>query len=149
MPWTLPDGEESGVFMSPWASSQRYPICFLSLRKNEETPAATPTAMEWSPPRTSGKKPFAERFFDGSGEIFAGLRDFLKILGVLFADLHLFGLLDFEVADVFDLNAELLDARLEAGAAKGRWAHVHAAAALAEVHWYANDANFLRHTASP
>ena len=71
--------------------------------------------------------------------------NFLEIFGAFFAELHFFGLLDFEVADVFDLMAELLDARLQASAAKGGRAHIHAAAALAEVHGNADDANFLRH----
>src|SRR5580765_43257 len=91
---------------------------------------------------------FAERFFDGGGKVFACFRDFLKILGALFADLHFLGLLHFEVADVFDGKAELLDARLKTCTAKGGGTHVHAAAALAEVHGYANDAGFLRHALS-
>ena len=95
------------------------------------------------------EKTFAERFFDGGGEISASFSDFLKILGALFADLHFFGLLHFEVADVFDVEAELLDARLKAGASKGRRAHVHAAAALAQVHGYADDSDFLRHAKAP
>src|SRR5580692_6230800 len=77
---------------------------------------------------------FAERFLDGGGEILAGLGDFLEIFGSFFADLHFFGLFDFEIADVFDGVAELLDARLQARAAKGGRTHVDAAAALAEVH---------------
>jgi hypothetical protein len=95
------------------------------------------------------EKTFAERFFDSGGKVFACFRDFLKILGALFADLHFLGLLDLEVADVFDGKAELLDARLEAGAAKGGGAHVHAAAALAEVQGYADDSDFLRHRKAP
>ena len=59
---------------------------------------------------------FAEGFVDGDGEILAGFRDFLKILGMLFADLHFFWLFHFEVADVFDGDAELFDARLQASA---------------------------------
>jgi hypothetical protein len=59
--------------------------------------------------------------------------------------LHFFGLLDFEVANVFNRVAKLLDARLQARAAKGRGAHVDAAATLAEVHGYADDSDFLRH----
>ena len=75
----------------------------------------------------------------------AGLGDFLQILGAFFADGHFFGLLDFEVADVFDGEAEFLDRGLEAGAAEGGRAHVDAAAALAEVHGDADDSDFLRH----
>src|SRR6266852_5636955 len=82
---------------------------------------------------------------NGGGDIAAGLRNFLQILGAFFADGHFFGLLDGEIADVFDLDAELLDAGLETSAAKSRRAHVHAATALAEVHGHADDANFLGH----
>src|SRR5712692_36598 len=92
-----------------------------------------------------GEKTFDKRFFDGGGDITAGFGNFLQVLGALFADGHFFGLLDGEIADVFDLKAELFDAGLEARAAKGRGAHVHAAAALAEVHGHADDADFLCH----
>jgi hypothetical protein len=68
---------------------------------------------------------------------------------MLFADLHFFWLFHLEVADVFDGDAELFDARLQTGAPKRGWAHVHAAATLAEVHRYADYANFLSHEASP
>jgi len=91
------------------------------------------------------QKSFAERFLDGRSEILAGLRDFLQILGALFADLHFFRLLHFEVADIFHVRAKLLDPRLQSSAAQGGRAHVHAAAALAQVHRHTNDANFLRH----
>src|SRR5260370_4659946 len=67
------------------------------------------------------------------------------MLGALFTNGHFFRLLDGEIADVFDLKAEFLDAGLETCAAKGGRAHIHAAAALAEVHRNADDANFLRH----
>ena len=43
------------------------------------------------------------------------------------------------------VGPSFLMARLQAGAAQRRRAHVHAAAALAQVHGHADDANFLRH----
>ena len=64
--------------------------------------AATPAAMEWSPPRTSGRKPSFRDFSTRLGDVLAGLGDFLHILGALFADRHFFRLLHFNVADVFD-----------------------------------------------
>jgi len=42
IPCTFPDGELSGVFISPCASNHKYPIRFSSLRKCDATPAATP-----------------------------------------------------------------------------------------------------------
>jgi hypothetical protein len=50
-----------------------------------------------------------------------------------------------KIPNVFDLEAELLEAGLQACATHGGRAHVHAAAALAEVHGNADDANFLCH----
>src|SRR5207245_7703534 len=44
-----------------------------------------------------------------------------------------------------DRVAQFLDGGLKASTAQGGRAHVHAAAALAEVHGNADDANFLRH----
>ena len=62
MPCTLPEGEESGVFMSPCASSQMKPMRFDFLLKWAAAPAVVPTAMEWSPPRTSGTNPSSRVF---------------------------------------------------------------------------------------
>ena len=66
-------------------------------------------------------------------------------LRAFLADLHFFRLFDFEVANVFDSIAELFDARLKSRAAQSGGAHIHAAAALAEVHRHADDANLLGH----
>src|SRR5262249_25411538 len=74
--------------------------------------------------------------------------NFLQILGALFADGHFFRLLDLQIADVFDGMSEFLDGRLQAGAAQRGRAHVHPAAALAEVHGDADDANLLRHNST-
>ena len=62
MPWTFPEGEDSGVFMSPCASSHKQPIFFDCLRKKSDTPEHVPMAMEWSPPSTKGKNPSASVF---------------------------------------------------------------------------------------
>ena len=88
---------------------------------------------------------FVERFLGDLREAAAGFGDFVQILRALFAVVLLFGLLHGDVADVLDLVAELLQSRLQAGDAQRRRAHVHAAAALAEVHRHSDDANFLRH----
>ena len=88
---------------------------------------------------------FRKGLVDGGSDVLAGFGDFLKVFGALFPKVHFFGLLDFEVADVFHGVAELLNARLESRAAKGGRAHVNAAATLSEVHGNADDANFLGH----
>src|SRR6185369_3031318 len=46
MPWMLPDGEVSGVFMSAWASNQISPTSFPWSRKYEEIAEKVPIAME-------------------------------------------------------------------------------------------------------
>ncbi len=46
MPWMLPDGEVSGVFMSPWASNQMSPMRRSVLRRNAPSPAVEPMATE-------------------------------------------------------------------------------------------------------
>ena len=55
MPWTLPDGVVSGVFMSAWASNQISPNDSPRPRRKRATPATEPMATEWSPPSTSGR----------------------------------------------------------------------------------------------
>src|SRR6266702_238176 len=79
--------------------------------------------MEWSPPRTSGRKPSA--------------RDFSTVLEM-----------SCHVANVFDRGAELLDGTLQPRTAQSRRAHVYAATALAEVHGDADNSNFLSHFVS-
>ena len=46
MPWMLPLGLVSGVFMSAWASIQIRPTDCFFLRKVRERPAMEPIAME-------------------------------------------------------------------------------------------------------
>ena len=91
------------------------------------------------------QKRVRQRFLDDLGHIDTGFRDFLQIFCALFADRHFFRLLHFEIADVFDGVAEFFDGGLQACTAESRRAHVHAAAALAEVHGNADDSHFLRH----
>jgi hypothetical protein len=76
-------------------------------------------------------------------QVFASVGDFGNVLGAFFAVGHFFGLLNGNVADVLDVMAELLDASLQAGNAESRRAHVNAAAAGAEVHGNADDADLL------
>ena len=92
------------------------------------------------------KKSFVQRFADGLGDVQARFSDFLEIFGAFFADRHFFGLFYFQIADVFDGVAQLLNCGLQAGASKRGGAHVDAAAALAEVHGNADDSHFLRHS---
>ena len=94
------------------------------------------------------QKTLIQGLFGSGGDIGAGLGNLLQVLGTLFADGHFFRLFDGEIADVFDLQAQLLEAGLETCSAQGGRSHVHAAAALAEVHGDADDANFLRHSST-
>ena len=97
------------------------------------------------PTKHEREEALAQGFFDRLANVPAGFRNFLKILRALFADGHFFGLFHSEVADVFHRVAELFDGGMQARTAEGGRAHVHAAAALAEVHGDADDANLLRH----
>src|SRR5258708_18680738 len=92
---------------------------------------------------------FLDGLLDSCAQVLASVRDFLNVLGTLFANGHLFRLFHGNIANVFHLQAKLLDARLQAGHSKGGGTHVHTAAAGAEVHGYADDANLLRHEKAP
>jgi hypothetical protein len=46
MPWMLPEGDVSGVLMSPCASIQSRPTRFPWRWANEAIPDTVPTAME-------------------------------------------------------------------------------------------------------
>ena len=61
MPWMLPDGEVSGVLMSPCASIQSSPTFLRSAFAALAIPETVPTEIEWSPPRTRGNRPRATR----------------------------------------------------------------------------------------
>ena len=86
-----------------------------------------------------------ERFLDNFGEAFTGFRDFVEIFGFFLAVVLLFGLADLNVADIFHLTAELLQARLQPGDAQRGRAHIHAAAAGAQVHRHPDNSNFFWH----
>ena len=88
---------------------------------------------------------FVERFANDFREALAGFGNFLEIFRAFLAVVLLFGLRNLDVADVFHLPAELLQARLQAGDAQRGRAHVHAAAAGAQVHRHTDDADFFRH----
>jgi len=51
-------GRGFGVFMSPVRVKPEVADLLFFLAEMVATPAATPAAMEWSPPRTSGRKTF-------------------------------------------------------------------------------------------
>ena len=67
MPWILPEGEVSGVLISPCASNQMTPRLFLYFR----TPEIVPIAILWSPPYTNGNLPslITEKTFSESKEL--------------------------------------------------------------------------------
>ena len=96
-------------------------------------------------PENEWEKTFAQGFFNGGSDVATGFGNFLQILGAFFTYGQLFRLLDGEIADVFDLQSELLDTGLQARAAHSGGAHVHAAAALSQVHGHTDNSNFLRH----
>ena len=83
-----------------------------------------------------------ERLDHQFGMFRAGGGDFFQIFGVRVAFFFLLGNGDGDVATVFDVVPERFEPRFEAGDANGRWAHVDAAARLAEVERNADDANF-------
>ena len=59
MPWMLPEGLVSGVFMSVWASHQKHAQFLVLFAQAPAMPAMVPMAWEWSPPSTSGNSPLA------------------------------------------------------------------------------------------
>ncbi len=75
----------------------------------------------------------------------AGFRNFAQIFRAFLAVGLLLGLFHNHIAHVFYLVPQLLQPGLQTCNAQRGRAHVHAAAALAEVHGNADDADFLRH----
>ena len=57
MPCTLPLRLDSGVFMSPWASTQMRLSGRPTCRAYAADAATDPAPMLWSPPSTSGRAP--------------------------------------------------------------------------------------------
>ena len=147
MPCTLPDGELSGVFISPCASSQIRPTRFDCLRKCPRDARRGADGNRVIAAKNQRNHILIERFADDFGDVLAGSGDFFEVLRILLAVVLLFRLPHSNVADVFHLAAELLQPRLQAGHAQGRRPHIHAAAAGAEVHWHTDDANFFSHYA--
>jgi hypothetical protein len=84
IPWTLPDIDDSGVFISACASIQNQsnlPAFFLA-KKCRETPDTLPIAREWSPPSTSGKAVVAGGLFDDRGQPAARLGNLGQVAGM-------------------------------------------------------------------
>src|SRR5258707_13331858 len=77
----------------------------LSVKQPEEMPVGEKRAK------------YLQEIAETCGDIAAGLGNFLQILGAFFTDVHFFRLLHGEIADVFDLEAEVLEAGLETCAA--------------------------------
>src|SRR3712207_3752540 len=67
MPWTLPEGEVSGVLKSAWASSQITPVRAPALAP--ATPETVPMEMEGAPPRKIGKSPSETRSEEHTSEL--------------------------------------------------------------------------------
>ena len=143
MPWMLPDGLVSGVFMSPWASNQMRPtFCFLRavvVRHAGDRPHRDRVvAAEHQRQAARG-----ERLLHLVTQAFAGRLDLLQVLELRIADR--LGLLDrhVDVAGVVHVKAQLGNALMKLGDAEGRRPHVHTAAAGAEVEGHADDGNSL------
>src|ERR1700719_2033542 len=92
-----------------------------------------------------GEKTFGQRLLCHFRQAAAGFRNLIQIFGALFAVGLLFRLLYGHVTDIVNRMPKLFKASLQTGDAQSRRTHVHAAAALAEVHRHADDANLLRH----
>jgi hypothetical protein len=136
MPCTLPLGEVSGVFMSVCASNQITPPgppCAAA------RPPSEPTAIEWSPPRTSGSAPRLDDALDLAGELLAGRLDRVPVAAGRVALVERLGQAGVDVAAVGQGVAEggHLLAQLRV-ADRGR-AHVDAATARPEVERRADD----------
>src|ERR1700722_3534020 len=97
------------------------------------------------PAQHQGDHILVERFRHSLGQALAGLRDFVQISGALFAIGMFFRLRDDHVADVFHLTAKLFESCVETSYTQRRRAHVHAAAALSQVHRHADDSYFFWH----
>ena len=86
---------------------------FSPCESDSATPAATPAAMEWSPPSTSGRKPSVRVLSVHLRQVLGRSRQFPARYFARFSPIVLFfRLLHGKVADVFDGVAELLEARL-------------------------------------
>ena len=141
MPCTLPLGEESGVFMSVWASIQSRPIFwFLTAIKLGDAGDGTGGNRMIS---AEDQRNFAglERFENEVSAFGASRGNFLQVLGVRRAFFFLLRDGDGDVAGVFDDVADGFEAGFESGDADGGWTHVDAAARLAEVERNADHAD--------
>ena len=145
MPWTLPLNDDSGVFMSPCASTQIRPIGSPlpgrpvgggRHRAGAEAVVAAEDQRERAAcPRLSSGLAVQRRAHRGD------LADVLlaRVAGVArFRDRHV------QVALVDDRMAERGDLRVDAGDAQRRGTHVDAAPALAEVERHADDVDRAR-----
>ena len=136
----FPVGLVSGVFMSPWASNQMSPIFFLfRSRWNCDAPAMVPMAIEWSPPSTIGMRPSASTPATTSRRAAQVWRISFRYLSFGSPGSRVSGDRDLHVAVVGHVVAELADAGVDLGPAERRRAHVHAAAAGAEVEGNADE----------
>src|SRR5260370_8241441 len=102
-----------------------------------------------APAENEREKTFTQGFFGSGGDIAAGFGNLLQILGAFFAHRHFFRLLDGDIADGFNLQAELLDAALSALAAQRAWPHFHTPAPLPEPHGHPPLPHYFRHLTPP
>ena len=144
MPWMLPLGLVSGVFMSPWASNQMRPMRSSLLAWNARD------ARRWCPWRSSGRRPAppagARRRAPASTSSrtrLAGLADLAQVLHPRIAGVVRLLDGDVDVARVVDLVAQRAHAGVDVGDAEGGRPHVHAAAPGAQVQGHADERDLL------
>src|ERR1700723_1308458 len=88
---------------------------------------------------------FVQGLLYSVGQALAGAGDFVQVTRAFFAEGLLFRLRHGNVANIFHVAAEMLQARLQTGQAQRRGAHVDAPAARPHGPRYADDAYFVRH----
>ena len=143
MPWMLPVGLVSGVFMSPWASNQMRPIfssrLAVMLRRRRR----------WCPWRSSGRRrgrsasaPRPARPSTTSRSASQVCRISFRYLSLRVAGVAGLRDRDVHVAEVRHVVAELAHAGVDLRPPEGGRAHVHAAPARAEVEGNADERDF-------
>ena len=114
IPWTFPEGDDSGVFavavcIEP--DDANASGCLVEVRRRACRRAHRNRMVAAQYER---HQIFLESLADHLRKPLAGLGDFVEILRLLLAVRLLFGLPNRNIADVFDLPAELLEPRLQA-----------------------------------
>ena len=134
--------------MSLCASIQRRPIFWFwrAVKFGDSRDCSGSDGMVAA--KHEGNLPCFEGLENEVGALGAGGGDFLQIFRVGRAFFFLLGKSDGNIAAVFDVMADGLEAGLESGDAHGGGTHVDAAAGLSQVKRHSDDANFARNDAA-